>query len=126
MSRKSSYQKGNKYENEVKKILEQQGWQVFKQHRKPMFIKGNLIMAGCDIFGCDIVAKKEGELTLWIQVSTEENLHKKIQQVKEFYWNTEHERVEIWCRIKGKLAYLAYPGLEFKNTRMEVVPNEEA
>lgn len=119
--KKSSYAKGNIYENEVKKILEKQGWSVFKQHRRPIYIKGRICMVGADIFGCDIVAKKTGEPTLWVQVSTEDNLHKKIQQVMEFPWYLNGERLEIWCKIKGKKAYRVHPAPQFKEREVREV-----
>ena len=115
MVKANSYQKGNKYELEVKKYLESQGWIVFKQHRKPVYINKKMIMLGCDIFGCDIVAKKVDCKPLWVQVSTTDNLHKKIQQVNAFPWNYYHEDLQIWCRISGKLAYKVYSGPRFKD-----------
>lgn len=119
--KRSSYAKGNIYENEVKKILEAQGWSVFKQHRRPVYIAGKMLMLGADIFGCDLVAKQTEQKTLWIQVSTTDNLHKKIKQVNEFPWSLEHERLEIWCKIRGKKAYKVHPAPEFKEAKIEEV-----
>src|ERR1041385_3065865 len=101
-----STQKGNQYEREVKAILESQGWTVEGQHRKVMFLgPGKMIMAGRDIFGCDIVAKKAGERTRWIQVSTVENKSKKEKQVLGYPINLDHESIERWLRIPKKKAY---------------------
>lgn len=121
--KRSSYQKGNIYENEVKGILEAQGYTVFKQHRKPVYIQRQkrMLMLGADIFGCDIVAKRTSEPTLWIQVSTEDNLHKKVKQVMEFPWYLEGERLEVWCKIRGKKAYRVHPAPEFKEVKIEEV-----
>lgn len=119
--KRSSYQKGNIYENEVKKILEADGYSVFKQHRRPVYIKGRMLMLGSDIFGCDIVAKKAGEPTLWVQVSTEDNLHKKIKQVMEHPWNLEGERLTIWCKIRGKKAYKVHEAPRFKDPKIKEV-----
>ena len=119
--KRSSYAKGNIYENEVKKILQSDGYIVFKQHRKPVYIEGRMFMLGADIFGCDIVAKKEDEPTLWVQVSTEDNLHKKIKQVKEFPWNLRGERLEIWCKIRGRKAYRVHAAPTFKESKVKEV-----
>lgn len=119
MSKNNSYQKGNKYELEVVKILEKQGYQIFRQHRKAMFIKEKMIMVGCDIFGCDIVAKKHWEKPLWIQVSTIKNKTNKIKQVKKFIWNGDYETVEIWCRLEGKKVYEVYRGPSWDKIREE-------
>lgn len=101
----SSVQRGNKFEIEVKKHLEDQGWSVFRQHRKPLYMKGRMITVGADIFGCDMVCKKKGERTLWIQVSTDGHKSKKAQQLLEHPWNLMNEDVEIWLRVIGRKAY---------------------
>lgn len=125
MVKSNSYQKGNKYELEAKKTLENDGWLVFKQHRKPVYMKGRLIMMGCDIFGCDIVAKKLGFKPRWIQVSTEDNLHKKIIQIKEFPWNFQYEEAEVWCRVTGKREFKVYHGPEFRDPTIVEVNDEK-
>ena len=109
----SNKAKGDQHELEVKDYLEALGWTVFKQHRK---VAGMIPtrrgfvprMKGADIFGCDIIAKKPGELTKWIQVGAEGAKSKKEKQLNEFYWNTDHEAVEIWLRVEGKKAYRVY------------------
>ena len=105
----SAVSKGNAYEIEVKKTLEGQGWQVFRQHRKPMFIHGKMITVGADIFGCDLVGKKTGLKTLWIQVSTVANLKAKQGQViNGNVINLEWEDYEIWLRVPGRREYEIY------------------
>lgn len=98
----SAVSKGNQFEIEVKKTLESYGWHVFRQHRKPLFIHGKMITIGADIFGCDLVAKMRGAKTVWVQVSTPENLSAKKKQVLEHPFNLEHETYEIWSRVSGK------------------------
>jgi hypothetical protein len=108
-----STQKGNQYEKEVKLILQAKGWHVEGQHRKVMFLgPGKMIMAGRDIYGCDLICKKQGEKTLWIQVSTIENKSKKEKQVKEFPWTLEHESLQLWLRVKGAKKYRVYEAKE--------------
>lgn len=104
----SAKSKGNEYEREAKKLLESKGWSVFRCHRKPIFINGKMLTMGADIFGCDLVAKKLGRKTRWIQVSTVENKSKKEKQVEEFCWTLAHEDVELWLRIKGKKAFRTF------------------
>jgi hypothetical protein len=100
--------KGNTHELEVKKYLEAKGWTVFRQHRKPLWINGRIITIGADIFGCDLIAKKKSELTRWIQVGADGAKSKKEDQLNEFPWDTTHETVEIWLRLKKRKAYRIY------------------
>jgi len=109
-----STQKGNQYEKEVKTILESQGWMVEGQHRKVMWIRDfktgqmKMIMAGRDIFGVDLIAKKKGERTRWIQVSTLTQKSAKQKQVMVFPWTLEHESVELWLRLDGKRSFRVF------------------
>ena len=98
----SAVSKGNQYELEAKRTLESYGWNVFRQHRKPMFINKRMITIGADIFGCDLVCKMSGSKTVWIQVSTPENLSAKKTQVLEHPINLDHETYEVWSRVHGK------------------------
>ena len=103
-----STQKGNSYEREVRDILLREKWLVEGQHRKVSYIKDKftgqmkLIMAGRDIYGCDLIAKKPFEKTRWIQVSTVPQKSVKAKQVLQFPWNLNHEDVELWLRVHGK------------------------
>lgn len=104
-----STKKGNLYEKEVRTILEQKGWHVEGQHRKVMFLgPGKMIMAGRDVYGCDLICKKQNEKTLWIQVSTVENKSKKEKQVLEFPWTLQYETLQLWLRVKGAKKYRVY------------------
>jgi hypothetical protein len=108
--------KGNQFEIEVKKHWESEGWTVFRQHRKPMFINGRMITVGADVFGCDMICKKKGERTAWLQVSTIENKSAKEKQVIIYPWDTQAEDVELWLRVKGRKAYRRFclqPDLTF-------------
>jgi hypothetical protein len=134
-----STQKGNIYEREVKTVLESQGWLVEGQHRKVMYIRDKytgqmkLIMAGRDVFGVDLIAKKLGEKTRWIQVSTVAQKSVKQKQVRVFPWTLEHESVELWLRIEGKRAFRVFiavrsasqdPTLDFAEVETQSVPKE--
>lgn len=109
----SNKARGDAHELEVKTYLEAEGWTVFKQHRKIAGMvktpKGLFPrMAGADIFGCDMIAKKKGHLTRWIQVGVDGAKSKKEDQLNEFYWDPAHETTEIWLRVKGKKTYRLY------------------
>jgi hypothetical protein len=109
-----STQKGNIYEKECKTILESQGWMVEGQHRKVMWIRDfrtgqmKMIMAGRDIFGVDLIAKKLGQKTRWIQVSTLTQKSAKQKQVLVFPWTLEYESVELWLRLDGKRSFRTF------------------
>lgn len=118
----SSVKKGNQYEGEVKKYLERCGWVVEGQHRKVMFLgPGRMIMAGRDIFGCDLIAKKKGEKTRWIQVSTVANKSSKLKQVVGGPWNFNIDSVELWLRYSGKKRYGVYKLDEDLHTSEETI-----
>lgn len=114
-----STQKGNQYEKEVRLILEAKGWHVEGQHRKVMFLgPGKMIMAGRDVYGCDLICKKQGEKTRWIQVSTVENKSKKEHQVKEFPWTLQYETLQLWLRVKGAKKYRVYEAKQNDTTQI--------
>lgn len=127
-----STQKGNQYEREVKDILEAQLWTVEGQHRKVMWIRDKftgemkMIMAGRDIFGVDLIAKKIGEKTRWIQVSTLSQKSAKQRQVLVFPWTLAYESVELWLRIPMKKAFrvFSYNGSEFVELEMQTMPKK--
>lgn len=105
----SAYKKGNQYENEVKKILEKDGYKVEGQHRRVMFIGSKRIMVGRDIFGCDLIAKKSGWPVKWVQVSTVNQKSAKFKQIaKDFIHSSYGEEVEFWGRIVGKSKFRVF------------------
>lgn len=127
--------KGNLYEKEVKTILEAQEWMVEGQHRKVMWIRDKytnqmkMIMVGRDIYGCDLIAKKRGHKTRWIQVSTLSQKSAKQKQVLSFPWTLDYESVEIWLRLEGKRTYRVFvltgPLLAFEEVGSQSVPKKE-
>lgn len=104
----SAVSRGNKFELEAKKTLEAEGWEVFRQHRKPLFIKGRMVTIGADIFGADLVAKKSGQRTKWIQVSTQSNLAAKKNQLLDHVLVCNYEDYEVWIRVEGKKEFKVY------------------
>ena len=109
-----STQKGNQYEREARDILVREDYLVEGQHRRVMYIRDKktglmkLIMAGRDIFGCDLIAKKSGFKTKWIQVSTVPQKSVKEKQVLEFPINFEYEDYELWLRVHGKREFRVF------------------
>ena len=99
---------GNGFEIEVKKTLEKDGYSVFRQHRKPLFMKGKMITIGADVFGCDLIARKQGQPTLWVQVSTVSQKSTKEKQVLEHPWNLIDEKVQLWLRVDGKKEFRVF------------------
>jgi len=109
-----STQKGNQYERETRDILLREKWIVEGQHRKILYIKDKytgqmkLIMAGRDIFGCDLIAKKNGFKTRYIQVSTVPQKSVKEKQILGFPINLEYEDYELWLRVHGKREFRVF------------------
>lgn len=95
----STRTKGNQYENEVKAILERDGWVVEKARAYLVWIKGRALAKAHDFFGSwDLIAKKVNEPTLWVQVSTWEHASDKRKQVQDF---PSTDNVDI-CAIYGR------------------------
>lgn len=111
----NSNQRGNTYELEVKKILESEGWEVFRQHRKQMYMNGKMIMVGCDVFGCDLIAKKPGEKTLWVQVTTRPQKSLKSKTLLSYPWSFEHDSVQLWLREAGSRIFEIFEGPYFES-----------
>lgn len=111
----NSVKQGNVYELEAKKILEAEGWTVFRQHRKQMYIQGKMIMVGCDVFGADLIAKKPGAKTRWIQVTTRPQKSPKSKMLMSQPWTFEFDTVQLWLREAGKRAFEIFQAPEFES-----------
>ena len=95
---------GKQYERECKQVLLRTGWQVHQASPKAFYVApGVMRTKQHDIFGCwDVVAKKLGEKTLWIQVSTWEMVSVKKKQVEDFPWTLSYDEPCIWGRVRGE------------------------
>ena len=113
----SSYQKGNQYELMVKAYLESRGWLVAKQNRKAQFIgPGRVKMVGADFFDrFDMVAVKEDEKPVFIQVSTMKCKSKKIKQVMGFPLDPKYGTVQVWLKIDKKRAFEIFQAPDFES-----------
>lgn len=96
-------QKGKRFELEVRKILEAQGWTVETAINKTIFIKGRIISVAHDFFGLwDGMAVKGPEIVFY-QVSMWDRMAEKVKKVKEspIHWpGVVH--CAIWGRIEGR------------------------
>jgi len=82
----SSKTRGNNFENEVKKDMENKGFLVFKAQRTAKFIgPGRIISMANDFFGLfDLICKK-GQITYWIQCKYgKDNIYSKRKEMEDF------------------------------------------
>lgn len=89
--------KGTRTERIAADLLESEGYTV---HRciKAVVRKGpRWITIGNDIFGnIDLIAKKQGERTRWIQVTSASSIGRKRADLESTPWEQAHDSVEIW------------------------------
>ena len=100
----STKSKGSQYEREVMRILEADGWQTERAHPKYIPVgPGKIISKAHDFFGAwDVIGKKAGYKTMWVQVSTLSHVSAKRSQVIGFPWTPEHDEPCIFARIDGR------------------------
>ena len=93
---------GNKNELFVEKELQKQGYVIHRARASVIKTKTGYFCRSNDIFGAfDIIAKKKGEKTKWIQVSTGYRKSEKEKVILGLnIWNSRDE-VEIWLNFKG-------------------------
>lgn len=113
---KSKRQTGLEFQNWIKKWLEERGWIVHNQTPvgKMIFIKGKKIFVSQrnDIFGCDLIARKEKRL-LWIQGSLDSHIQKRIEAFEQYFKGLlGNEDLMIWIKtdkgINIKSLYYIY------------------
>lgn len=101
----SSRQKGSAYELEVQKHLEAQGYTCHRAYASTYQVGNKRFNRSNDIFNVvDIIAKRQGENTRWIQVSTGSRRAEKENKLKSIgnIWN-DTDSVELWLRFRGKI-----------------------
>ena len=120
--------KGNKYETEVQRFFENQGY-IIHRARSSGFKSGNRFLSRSnDVFGVfDLIAKKKDNQTVWIQVSTGSRYAEKIKKIKALgdIWNIS-DTIQIWLRYKNK-KYKIYHIEPYKNKeeKYEIVLNNK-
>lgn len=112
-------QKGNKVENDVKKILEKQGFIVIKSPRTMKMIgKGRFMSQANDFWGLYDLCAKTHKFTRWIQCkSTSSGTSEAKPNIERFQriYNSKFEMSEIWQKVPYKGYVVYYLGEDFKN-----------
>lgn len=94
---------------------------------KMIFSKGKKFYVSTknDIFGCDLIAKKSNQKTLWIQATKHKSLKLKQQEILKYIWNLNIDDVQIWIKRDSgtiDIYYLKYP-IDYKHL-IDNVPQE--
>src|SRR5581483_10985300 len=94
--------KGTAIELAALKLLQAEGYTVHRcvrtgVRRGPLFISQSN-----DVFGCiDLVAKKRGQRTRWIQATADGGIGRKKADLAEVPWDPLYDSVEIWRWVGG-------------------------
>ncbi|MCA1819324.1 MAG: hypothetical protein ABR562_02135 [Thermoplasmatota archaeon] len=95
--------KGTHIELLAIKLLEAEGYKVHRcvrtgQKRGPFYVSQSN-----DVFGCiDLVAKRLGHRTRWIQVTADSGIGRKRKEMDGVPWDPQHDAVEIWRWVGGQ------------------------
>lgn len=93
----SPNQQGNEAEMDAMRLLTGQGYTLHRNRKATVPTPKGPRTVQQDIFGLiDIIAKKRGEPTRWIQVSRLRSVAAKIREVDSGPWEAQHDRVEVW------------------------------
>lgn len=94
--------KGTAIELAAIKVLEAEGYKVHRCVRTGVKRGPFWFSQSNDVFGCiDLVAKKRGERTRWIQVTAHGGIGQKKKDIGEVPWDPVHDSVEIWRWVGG-------------------------
>lgn len=92
---------GRAFEIWVRNFLREDGWSVKLCGRRAVMLgPGRLVTAGDDILGCDILAIKPGQKTLFIQCTRDSGVSKRLEELRRHGWNLDHQQVELWQRTQ--------------------------
>lgn len=95
--------KGTAIELAAIKMLEAEGYNVHRCVRTGVRRGGMYISQSNDVFGCiDLVAKKRGQRTRWIQVTADGGIGRKKADLAEIPWDELFDEVEIWRWVGGQ------------------------
>ncbi len=94
--------KGTAIELAAIKVLEAEGYKVHRCVRTGVKRGPIYISQSNDVFGCiDLVAKKRGTRTRWIQVTADSGIGRKKKDLDEVPWDPHFDSVEIWRWVGG-------------------------
>ena len=94
--------KGTAIELAAIKVLEAEGYKVHRCVRTGVKRGPIYISQSNDVFGCiDLVAKRRGTRTRWIQVTAHSGIGKKKADLHEVPWDPQFDSVEIWRWVGG-------------------------
>jgi hypothetical protein len=94
--------KGTAIELAAIKVLEAEGYKVHRCVRTGVKRGPLYISQSNDVFGCiDLVAKRRGERTRWIQVTADSGVGRKKKDIGEVPWDPVFDAVEIWRWVGG-------------------------
>ena len=95
--------KGTNIELAAIKLLEAEGYKVHRCVRTGVKRGPLYFSQSNDVFGCiDLVAKKLGARTRWIQVTADSGIGRKKKDLDEVPWDPAHDSVEIWRWVGGQ------------------------
>ncbi len=101
--RTNTSQKGTAVELTAIKMLEADGYKVHRCVRTGIKRGSMYISQSNDVFGCiDLVAKKRGQRTRWIQVTADGGIGRKKADLEEVPWDPLFDEVEIWRWVGGR------------------------
>lgn len=110
-SGRSNIEKGNVNVKRAARIVEAWGFAThicvntsrMIKPPSPKYPRGIWISQSQDIFGCDIIGKKEGERDLWLQVTYAAEVSNRIKEIMKHPWSPQHDNVQVWgWNAKGK------------------------
>lgn len=94
--------KGTSIELAAIKVLEAEGYKVHRCVRTGVKRGPFYFSQSNDVFGCiDLVAKKKGARTRWIQVTADSGIGRKKKDLDEVPWDAQFDSVEIWRWVGG-------------------------
>jgi hypothetical protein len=94
--------KGTAIELAAIKILEAEGYKVHRCVRTGVKRGPFYFSQSNDVFGCiDLIAKKKGTRTRWIQVTADSGIGRKKKDLDEVPWDPVIDSVEIWRWVGG-------------------------
>ncbi len=95
--------KGTAIELAAIKLLESEGYKVHRCVRTGVKRGPNYYSQSNDVFGCiDLIGKKRGERTRWIQVTAHSGIGQKKDDLAQVPWDPLFDCVEIWRWVGGQ------------------------